>query len=497
MKIFIRTDASDNIGTGHVIRCLTLADELRRNDANISFICRDETGNLIKLIERKDYKVHPLPPGIDLETDKKLTLEILKKNPTHTDWLIVDHYEIDTVWESSLRNFVKKIMVIDDMANRPHDCDLLLDQNYNETPNRYQRLVPNTCTQLLGPKYALLRPQFSKAREKVRNRTGEVKRILVFMGGADQTNQTTKVLRAIKMLGRSDIAIDVVIGVSNAYRNEVEREASRIPNTTCHFNVEDIDELMVAADLSIGTSGTTTWERCCVGLPSVVITVAENQVEVAKQLANENYVINSGWYEDINEQDLLGDLKFLLRHEEMILQIACNVKKLVDGQGLKRVVNYLINNLGSIHLRKAIQDDCHKVFEWRNHPEIRRNFFDPSPLSWTEHQQWFLKAISSANVALLIGKSQDNPVGVLRYDFKGEQATVSIYVIPGFSGRRIGIQMLQVGSNWIKKNYPKVKKIIAEIKKDNIASVRAFQKAGFEKSHVTYVFQIRSDSFSL
>lgn len=341
MNIVIRVDASNSIGTGHIMRCLTLADELSKQGAAISLICREEPGNMINYIEKRGYEVHPIPAGIDLETDVKFSKGYLEKHYEIIDWLVVDHYELDARWESYMHSTARKIMVIDDLADRTHDCDILLDQNYNETHNCYQRLVPNTCTQLLGPKYALLRPQFSKAREKLRNRTGEVKRILVFMGGADPTNQTCKVLRAIKKLNNPDIAVDTVIGASNKHREKIESLASNMSNTICHYNVENMSELMAVADLSIGASGTTSWERCCVGLPSLVITIANNQIDIAENLAKSGIVINLGWFEDVKQSDIKSALENLLDKPDIIRQMSIDGMRMVDALGTERVAREL------------------------------------------------------------------------------------------------------------------------------------------------------------
>ncbi len=342
MNIFFRTDASIDIGTGHVIRCLTLSDELRQNGVNIGFICREETGNLIEYIEKRGYYVHRLPADIDIETDIQLTQRILERHAMKPDWLVIDHYDIDSSWESPLREFVRKIMVIDDLANRQHDCDLLLDQNCRLNGNNYNGLVPDNCMKLLGPKYALLRPQFLKARENLRERTSEVKRILVFMGGTDTTNETSKALRAIQMLNRPDIAIDTIIGASNPYRIEIIDLASQMPNTNCYFQVDNMAELMALADLCIGAGGTTTWERCCLGLPTIVIVIAENQIEIAENLAKKETVINLGWFEHIKKSDIEDALKILINNHEKSRTMSTKARELVDGRGAERVANALI-----------------------------------------------------------------------------------------------------------------------------------------------------------
>jgi UDP-2,4-diacetamido-2,4,6-trideoxy-beta-L-altropyranose hydrolase len=337
MDILFRTDTSVNIGTGHVMRCLTLADELRQRDLDISFICREESGNLINYIENRGYKVHRLPGEIDIETDRKLTKEILSKYETKPNWLIIDHYDIDISWEYQLRKYSKKIMVIDDLANREHDCDLLLDQNYSKNDYRYIGLAPENCTKLLGPKYAMLRPQFRKARENLRKKDSGANRILVFMGGVDSKGITSKALRAIHMLGRSDIAIDVVVGNLSSYHDEIKTLTSKIPNTSCHHNVENMAKLMTSAGLCIGAGGTTTWERCCVGLPTITIILADNQRDMSRNLDKEGYIINLGWYHNVTENNIKEAIEGLIDNPQKMVSMSDKSRNLVDGEGVNRV----------------------------------------------------------------------------------------------------------------------------------------------------------------
>lgn len=273
-KLFIRADASVQIGTGHIMRCLTLADELRGRCAEAIFVCREFDGNLCGYIEEKGYIVHRLPVsngqecniegnlkhavwlGADWRTDARQVEEIIKDLDPPLDWLVADHYALDKRWEGYLRPYCKKIMVIDDLADRAHDCDLLLDQNFSEDlESRYDGLVPTWCKELLGPKYALLRSEFREARTNLRKRDGHVKRIIIFFGGSDPTNETTKALEAIRMLNRPDIAVDVVVGAFNPHRKVIEQIASDLPDCTCHFNVKDMAVLMAGAELAVGAGG--------------------------------------------------------------------------------------------------------------------------------------------------------------------------------------------------------------------------------------------------
>jgi UDP-2,4-diacetamido-2,4,6-trideoxy-beta-L-altropyranose hydrolase len=343
MNIVFRTDASINIGTGHVMRCLTLADELRQKGTDINFICREEPGNLVRYIENRGYKIHQLPGEIDIDKDRKLTKEILSNYEIKPDGLIIDHYDIDISYESPLRDHVKKVMVIDGLANREHDCDLLLDQNYSKIDNRYNGLIPDKCIQLLGSEYAILRPQFQKARGSLRKRDGGVNRILVFMGGADSKNITSKALRAIQMLDRSDIAIDVVVGDLNQNHNEIKILTSKMPNTICHHNVENMANLMSSADLCIGACGTTTWERCCVGLPTITIILAENQKNTSENLDKEGALLNLGWYHNVTENNIKEGIEGLIGNPQEMASMCDKSRRLVDGEGVNRVCDTMIS----------------------------------------------------------------------------------------------------------------------------------------------------------
>ena len=341
MNIIIRTDASISIGTGHVMRCLTLADELKRGNAAVRFICREEEGNLIGTIEEQGYKVYRLPRSIDIETDKELTGAIIKDLPTRPDWLIIDHYDIDLSWESHIRKLVTKIMIIDDLADRQHDGDLLLNQNYSLSKDPYNGLLPEKCVRLLGPEYTLLRPQFLEVRKNLRKRTGELKRILIFMGGSDPDNENCKVLKAIQMLDKPDISIDVIIGQSNPHRDEVKSLATRMPNAACHLHLDNMAELMSEVDLSIGAGGTTTWERCSIGLPAIVSVIAENQYASAVSVDRYGAIINMGYSNLLSSEDYTEAIKGLDK-----LQLDTMSQKglaLVDAEGSMRVAGKILH----------------------------------------------------------------------------------------------------------------------------------------------------------
>ena len=302
MNICFRVDSSTLMGSGHVMRCLTLADALRQHGAEVTFVCREHPGNLINLIENKGYPVarlQPSTPEYDAAPDdvahaawlcaswlKDSSDTIAAMGETLPEWLIVDHYAIDYRWERKLRPYANRIMVIDDIADRPHDCDLLLDQNlYQNMETRYDNLVPSECKKMLGPTYALIRPEFVYARNKNRQRDGQVRRVLVFFGGVDPTNETEKALIALSGITVRQFEVDVVVGSGNFHKEQIKNFCEAHVEFHYHCQVDNMAELMVAADLAIGGGGATTWERCFLGLPAIVLIVAENQAQTTTTVA--------------------------------------------------------------------------------------------------------------------------------------------------------------------------------------------------------------------
>ncbi len=384
MKVAIRVDASELIGSGHVMRCLTLADQLREAGAHVAFICAALPGDMAGYIAQRGYAINLILPlenlpckfgnsaigdhenskfdnihfellAADWQKDADESIESVKKHLDHPgdklDLLVVDHYSFDSKWEAMLQPFAKRIMVIDDLANRPHDCDLLLDQNlHSDINSRYKGLVPEKCHLYLGPRYALLRPEFWQARKNMRKRDGTVKRILIFFGGADPTNETKKALEAIRMLSRPDIAVDVVVGSSNPHKLEIENMCKSMANTEFHCQVDNMAELMVKADLAIGAGGSATWERCCVGLPAITITVAANQDQVNKDIIVKKSQWNLGLKENVTQAVIYHALVKLIKEKDLLTDMANAAFKVMDHYDHEILIK---NILMLIHSKKV------------------------------------------------------------------------------------------------------------------------------------------------
>lgn len=305
MAVF-RADASLAIGSGHIMRCLVLADSLRAVSFDVVFICRDTEGNLIDYIRTKDYRVFVLPTRrplskSDVIWDANECRIFLNRLSGQIEWFIVDHYGIDRNWELIVKPLVQRIMVIDDLANRAHSCEVLLDQNaIAQSEERYSGLVEENCRLLLGPRYLLLKPSFYRSRRALRSRNGEIKRLLVFFGGTDQTNETYKVIEALTGLKSVSFNVDVVVGRAYSDLERIQRMSQAISNINIHVQVETMEEFIFQADFALGAGGVTMWERAYLGLPSAVTIVADNQVSTVAFAERNEAVWNLGWHDQIN-----------------------------------------------------------------------------------------------------------------------------------------------------------------------------------------------------
>ena len=290
MNVVFRVDSSTKLGAGHLMRCMTLSDELQKQNHKITFICKKLNGNLIKLIKHKvlvlpmqnKFQVANLFVDSVDEIQGQDVIQTIKAIPKNTDYLIVDSYSLDEKWHRQLRPYTRKIMVIDDLADKQFDCDILLNQNLGSKQENYQNKTPYGCELLLGCDYALLRPEFALLREKAkekRKKTKEIKNILITMGGSDYSNITYDVLKQLD----NKFNIIVVLGALSPH-NKMIKDYSKDKNIKVIINANNMAELMLNADLAIGASGSTNWERLYLGLPSLVFSVAENQRKYAIKL---------------------------------------------------------------------------------------------------------------------------------------------------------------------------------------------------------------------
>lgn len=340
MNILIRADGSTEIGSGHIMRCITLATMLREIGAEIYFVCRELEGNLCNLIEEKGFQCFRILNSIQSLgqiKDALETLRLLETQELKIDLVIVDHYQLDEQWEQVIRNSIRKIMVIDDLANRRHDCDLLLDQNYyNNFEKRYDNLVPKSCRKLLGLTYLLLRKEFYQESATIDKNNPFIKDILVFYGGSDPTNETIKVLDALNNIDCSERTIHVVVGLSNPNLKLIEKQC-RKRNYKFYVQIDFIAKLMREADLAFGAGGVTMWERCFLGLPSIVTVVAENQKESTRAAAELGVVWSLGWHEGVEVSQLVDIMNRVIESHEELKKMSKKAKQFMQSDKLYKI----------------------------------------------------------------------------------------------------------------------------------------------------------------
>lgn len=498
MNVAIRVDASIKIGTGHVIRCLTLADELQRHGAYVRFLAKQMPSALRDMILLKGHDFRLLSSNLsNQQIDELKHSEWLGTSQANDaqesiseladrnwDWLIVDHYALDFRWESKLRNITQNLMVVDDLADRNHDCTLLVDQNfYIDMEHRYADKVPKDCQLLLGPKYALLKREFLDARQRTKNKTGVVHKVLVFFGGVDAQNYTQKAIEALSELTEYHFQVDVVIGAVHPNKDKIITLCDN-RGYRCHVQTNKMSDLILNADLAIGAGGISTWERCCLGLPSLVIATAENQIKQLRDMASIGscYLIDNP--KSITESFRLH-ISALLENSYLLNCIAVNCKDLVDGLGAGRLINKLLISK-VVKVRLVTKQDERNIYEWRNHPSIRACSRNQNVLEWESHQGWFQKALQNQDIIMLIAERSQTPIGVIRYDVQGEQAEVSIYLIQNENNKGLGSAVLECSEIWIKSNRPDLKRLNANVLVNNYASHRLFEKASYQLESLNY-----------
>lgn len=337
------------------MRCLSLADGLRNTGWQTFFISRQMPAAFQAMLQDRGHEFCTLPDGAPSPDNDELShshwlgtsqsrdsLDTIRALSGRSwNWLVVDHYALDARWESALRQCVDRILVIDDLADRSHDCDILLDQNLVTAMNsRYDGKVPSNCRLLLGPRFALLKKEFANLHESARRRSGSARRILILMGGADMSNQTEKVVRAISEFAEIQFDVDVVVGLEHPKIEDVKLLCEQ-HGFRCHVQPSNVAALMEGADISIGACGTTTWERCCLGVPTICMTLAANQVAIAEGVASYGAALHLGDAANVSEGDVSRALRRLIDEPDLLMSLSSTSLALVDGKGVERVCDLM------------------------------------------------------------------------------------------------------------------------------------------------------------
>ena len=485
------------------MRCLTLARALHERGTHCHFICRVHQGHLLKKIRQAGFEAIALPLsdksnssllseaksalahaywlGSDWKTDASQTIAAI--GDAYPDWIIVDHYALDHRWESQLRPACRKIMVIDDLADRKHDCDLLLDQNLVANyESRYDSLVPTSCTRRLGPRYALLQPQYAELHPRAQPRLRPVKRILVYFGGADNQNMTERAIAAFSALKRADLFLDVVINSDSPHAVSLRDQVKHHDNIVIHEDLPSLAPLMTQADLAIGAAGATTWERCCLGLPAIVVSLAENQTPIAAELDRLKLVHWLGNQETVSVSTLKASLHGVLQTEGSLVKWSSQCRAFVDGQGAGQVAELLmLNSAPTLTARPACLADENQLLGWANDPLVRKNAFSPEPIEPATHRTWFQKSLSDPEICqiYIVETKTGIPIGQVRFERIEEAWEIDYSVIAAARGRGLGVHLLNAAIQSFRQSRNGIL-VIGRVKPENVASERVFRHLGFK-----------------
>ncbi|MHA3738367.1 UDP-2,4-diacetamido-2,4,6-trideoxy-beta-L-altropyranose hydrolase [Pseudomonas sp. Eth.TT006] len=487
MRVLIRADASPTIGSGHIARCLTLARVLRKQGSHVAFACRRLPGHRLDALSAEGFETFALPERYPAEDPQQAiesmlpwqadieALATLLEGHAGFDWIIVDHYGLDHHWQTAARQWAPRIAAVDDLATRRYSVDLLLNQNLSGLSENYAPLLPAGCRTLLGPRYAMLREEFACPAIEIKPKA---RRVLVNFGGFDAAMQTHHAMLALQDF--TELEVDFVAGADNPAWAQMQALAETRPHWRLHSFVSDFQQRMNAADLFIGAGGGTSWERAALGLPTICIAVSNNQQFNGERMAAAGAHVFLGAREQVSVEQLRDAIGFVAGNFYLRQSLAERSRQLVDGRGALRVAAALAGAV--LKLRVATLDDAQLLFAGRNAEAVRRWSMGSDTIEWSQHLNWLEASLGNPQRLLLIAEADDGPVGVLRYDPRGLEAEVSVYLLEGRFGLGWGRALLAHGEAFVHAHWPQLTRISAQVLPGNRPSLKVFADAGFTQS---------------
>lgn len=490
MRIAIRADATTSIGLGHIKRCLSLAHALRESGAEVALVVAYLDIDVSSLVLQAQFKYVQIPhcsKSLEMSEAKSLawsvseikqdafaTIEVLKE--WMPEFVIVDHYNLDADWHQLVSQQLNtRIAVIDDLADRKIAAQFVIDHNFSKDHRaKYKGLIPSSTELLGGPRFALLGQSYVNAEPyKFRE---HVHSIGIFMGGTDPSNMSTMVLKACRAYAKFQGPIEIATTSSNPHYAALKKACAVWPDTTLLVDESELSGFFARHDLQIGAGGGATWERCCMGAPTLAIICADNQRVVVPALHDLGVLATIN---PASEETIGQTVRRLVESPNLRRQLSNASKQLVDGHGSKRVALVILRSM--LKVRPADTADMEAMFNWRNHPITRGTAHNNKEISWETHKDWFLRSLDNSERHLLIAEIGNYAVGVIRFDLCNYDVKLSIYIDPDLHALGLGKRMLCAGEKSALIHWPKLQTFIAEVMEQNIGSQRLFISAGYEK----------------
>lgn len=481
--LLIRADGTQQIGTGHVMRCLALAQVWQMSTGGaVVFVMASDAPALETRLRAEDAQVVRLATAPGSAEDAKQTAACALK--CHASWVVIDGYHFDTEYQRILKGAGLQLLVIDDYSHAEYyDADMILNQNLHAQEQLYVHRQPQGRL-LLGSRYLLLRQEFLQQGPPVRTTQAVARRVLVTLGGSDPENVTAKVIQALQHEQCKEVEGTVIIGGSNPHAQHLHDLLNNASaSIELKHNVTDIREEMKRADLAISAAGSTAWELAYMGLPSLLIVVAENQRPIAAHLAQAGAAIDLGWHSTCSTSDIAQGVEQLRASATARQTMSQRGQTLIDGNGASRVVMAMTGD--RLYLRSACESDCRVLWEWANDPEARAVSFSSALIPWPEHLKWFHGKIGNPQCRFFIAADSDDvPVGQVRYDLGNDEATISVSLDHHQRSKGYGSLLLRLSAHALFTT-TQTTMIHAYVKPDNHASVRVFSKAGYTSNGLT------------
>jgi len=473
--VVVRADASLRSGTGHVMRCLALAQQVKLKGGNICFALAECPDSLADKLKNEGIKIHKIfsKPGSRNDADETARLAIKNK----ADWVVVDGYAFKEEYQDIIKKSGKRLLFVDDYGHcKRYNCDIILNQNSCANDKLYSKRGAFTKL-LLGTQYVLLRQEFRPFIGWMRKNPKHASRLLVTLGGSDPDNTTLKTIKAIKTL-RLDFDVRIVVGGANPHIKKLEEEISKSSNLQILRNVTNMPELMAWADLVITSGGSTCWEACFMGLPNVIIYCAENQRPIARSLDSLGAAVNLGHNRIVKTEDISTALMSLALNYNRRKIMSETARHLVDGLGAEKIVGAM----NGIFLRKVEKSDCKFIWQLSNSKSVREASFSKKHIPWREHKAWFDSNLGDKDAFFCVAETAEKtPVGQIRFRIKGRDAIVSTSLLSEYRGRGYGSTIIRDASHAVFST-SKTDRIHAYIKHSNEGSLAAFKKAGFKEA---------------
>ncbi len=492
LRVAVRVDGSVGIGTGHVQRCLALAESLRLVGAELVFVTRMLDHDMAPLIGAKGFLSLTLPTpkqafcpiedgnrhaswaGVDAERDATETCAVLAD--WGADWVVVDHYAFDARWHRQVAKTLGcKMAAIDDLGDRDMALDLLVDHNLSADHSaKYARPGSSIGKILGGPRYALIGPIYQTL--PARSYPARVDSIGIFMGGADAPNFSAVALQACRRVAGFEGRIEVASTNANPNLQKLRDDVERDGNTTLILDQPNLKDFFTCHEVHIGAGGGATWERCRTGAPSLIVQTADNQAVVVAGLTSVAAALGCP---SPNVVAIGSQVTRMLADQSLRQSLGTKSGRLVDGRGCERIAARM--GLAALSVRPAQRGDGELMHRWRNSPETRLVSRDSSEISLADHLAWLDRSLNNPARLILIGEVGGLPVGVVRFDeLDADRSEVSIYLDPALHGLGLGVALLLAGEQKLASRLDHSIQLVADTLPDNKGSQALFQRAGYE-----------------